>query len=116
MKYKVYTRLDLVERQAGPLIIARTDEGAMRYYHEKDKFAKANYGIEVLPSEQKILCLGEYDTELDLSQKDNNGSLYPPMLLKAYNQSEVYFIDDVPPGLKPKDFTDTELQIKENKK
>lgn len=32
MKYKVYTRVDVIERKASTLIIARSDEGAQRYY------------------------------------------------------------------------------------
>lgn len=108
MKYKVYTRIDTIERKAGPLIIARTDEGAERYYNEQDQFMLKNYNIKVNPSEQRILCLGEYDTEVEINQ--NSDVLYPPMLLKVYSQSEIYFIDDVPAGVRPKDFTDEELK------
>lgn len=108
MKYKVYTRVDIIERKAGPLVIARSDEGAERYYKEQDEFMVKNYNIRVNPQDVKILCLGEYDTEIDIIE--NEGQVYPPMLLTSYNQSEVYYIDNVKAGYKPKSFEDSELQ------
>ena len=112
MKYKVYTRVDIIERKAGTLIIARSDEGAQRYYKEQDEFMLKNYNIRVNPQDVKILCLGEYDTEIDITENDS--PVYPPMLLTSYNQGDVYYIDDVKAGYIPKDFNDTELRGVDN--
>lgn len=39
---------------------------------------------------------------------------YPPILLTTYNQSDVYYIDDIRAGYKPKDFNYTELRGVDN--
>lgn len=109
MKYKVYTRIDTIEKKAGPLVLARTDEGAQRYYAEQDSFMFKNYSVAVNTEENRILCIGEYENDLELIKGN------PPNLLTLYDKNETYFIDLIPAGLRPKDMTDTELKPKENK-
>lgn len=110
MKLNIYAQYDKVRKQIQFTFMAENDQVALRTYNNRLNMDEKAIGIPLNKEDYGIACIGAFETDLIFkkSESDTAEHLQQPILLNEI----CYIVDNIPAGLKPRDFT----QLNENNK
>ena len=110
MKLNIYAQYDKVRKQIQFTYMAENDQVALRTFNNRLKMDEKAIGMELQKDDYGIACIGAFDTDLIFkkSEGDTSETLQQPIYLNKV----CYIVNNIPAGLKPRDFK----ELNENNK